>query len=909
MEAAFLAEIEVCKETFQAMISAEERGTVLTAAWKNERHHRIDLQEISAELGMELPDFLTFCLELKQIAIQYRTKGHLLLLHIGAENGWKLALGAGFTAEKFFVQVHPGAEILWKKFPLLGKYMDADDFLKIVCIKVVYEPAKQGKNENGTVSAQYLLEAGFAGKHFEFGSDSRGWPIDLREMEEVISGPDSTLALPSDSRESEQDKGWISVKKQIGPCMIRRVKVSFEEGEIVVALDAAVTISVLTLDFLELQARINLAKILEPSFGLQGLAVSVSKDPLFISGGLYYEKKEDKYTGELTIQYQQFSFVGLGSYQPAAEGRKEAFFAYLFVGYAFGGPPCFYVTGLAAGFGVNQKIQVPDIWHIADFPFIQAAEGKKKAGNAGEILEAAGSYIKTEEGSDFITAGVRFTSFGMVESIVLLNVEFGRKLEISLLGLSQMDLPPKASNPIVHGTLALKAVFCPEDGILQIEGALTSEAYIFTKDCHITGGFAFYSWFSGEHAGDFVITVGGYHPNFQKKPHYPTVERVGIRWNISKELSLSGEAYFALVPSCLMAGGKLDLLYQAGKLKAWCHLAADFLIQWNPFYYDIAVSASLGVSYRLDLLFIHHTFTLEVSASMHLWGPEFAGEVRIKWSIISFTIGFNRNSKRGALPICWKEFRERFLDEKPGELHGIENKDFPLVKVGIARGKLKEAEGVFYIDKVTGKIRIESQMPCQRIVVQKNGKEGQKEIVAKGQNGIVPMGMSSLKAELFLHIQKEGTDGKWQDVAVDGEGVFMDAPSALWDVKQPDMNQGMLPGLLKGYSFIPQDQKGPALPEDPARWYDMQILLENEEHLAKGRPLWHEVEALLDHGNKKADYQAMGENPIRDEWLSQLSEPYKVQGPEEIDASHFSQHVQELLFAPFICMSTGTRNV
>lgn len=909
MEAAFLAEIEVCKETFQAMISAEKRGTVLTAVWKNEKHHRIDLREISAELGIELPDFLAFCLELEKIAIQYGSKDCFLMLHVAADNGWEILAGAAFGTGRFFAQVHPKAELPLKHLPLLGKYLDEEDFLKIVCVRVIYEKAKRGEKKGGDLSVQYLLESSLAGKYFHFGNDAMRSPAGFDEMAEAaaVSNPRTDLPSAPDSRASDtdQNKGWISVKKQIGPCMIQRIKVSFEDGEIVAALDAAITISVLTLDFLELQARINLEKILEPSFGLRGLAVSVSKPPLFISGGLYYGEEEDRYTGELTIQYQQFTFAGLGSYQPAADGREEAFFAYLFVGYAFGGPPCFYVTGLAAGFGVNQKIQLPDIWHVPDFPFIQVAEGKKKAGSAGEMLLAADSYIKAQEGSNFITAGMRFTSFGMVESIVLLNVEFGRKLEVSLLGLSKMDLPPKAENPIVHGTLALRAVFCPEDGILQMEGALTSEAYIFAKDCHITGGFAFYSWFSGEHAGDFVLTVGGYHPLFQRKPHYPTVERVGIRWNISKELSLSGEAYFALVPSCLMAGGKLDLLYQVGKLKAWCHLAADFLIQWNPFYYDISVSASLGVSYRLDMLFIHHTFTLEVSASMHLWGPEFAGEVRIKWSIISFTIGFNRNSRRGAPLLGWREFRERFLEEQPGELQGAEKRGFPMVKAGVVRGKLREEGGLFYIDRMTGQIRLESQMPCEKIVVN----EGESEISAKGETGIVPMGMSSLKVRLFLHIQKQRRDGRWHTAAVPGEGIFMDAPSALWDVKQPDMNRGMLPGILKGYCFLPQGKKGLSLPENPAEWYDMQTLLENEEHIVEGRPLWHETALLSDCGRQKPDYQAMGDNPVRDEWLSQLSGPYKVQGPGGADAEHFSRHAEELLYAPFICAGTGARNV
>ena len=892
MNAAFQAKVRLCQIAFQAAVSYENGGLIFSAGWKKEKDHVLDLQELVKEIGVEIPDFLKFRLEMEAVAILFDAKKEILMLQMAANNQWGIQFGADLKRKYYFCFLKPGLKLKLNELPLLGKYMDSASYIRLAYVQLTYGA---GKSEQ----INYLLESRLSGKELSFGSKAEEPPKTLEVMR--------TALTEEDKQEKEEDH-WTTVNKQIGPSYIRRVRASFEDGKIVVMLDASITISILTLDFLELQVGIDIAESFKPSFGLSGLCASVSKPPLFLSGGLYYEKKQNRYTGQLIIKYQKFTFLGMGSYQPENEQNKEAFFAYLFLGYPFGGPPCFYITGLAAGFGVNQRLSIPDIGHVPDFPFIRAAADPDKKTDAGTMLASLGEYIIPSNGNDFLTAGVRFTSFGMVESIVLLNVEFGQKFEVSLLGLSAMDLPPKAEHPIVHGSLALKAVFCPDDGFLQIEGALTKDAYLFASDCHITGGFAFYSWFSGEHAGDFVLTVGGYHPSFQKKEYYPSVDRVGINWKITDNLCLTGEAYFALVPSCLMAGGKLNLDYHIGKLNAWCHIAADFLIQWNPFYYDISASASIGASYRIDVLFIHHTFSLELAASMHLWGPEFAGEIRIKWYIISFTIKFNVNGQRRPDPICWNEFKDRFLEDKEGDIKAGHSQGEVPVKAGITNGKLKEENGRYYVDAANGEIRIDSQFPCEEIIFNEEDERTRKQETNNCQVGIVPMEMTQLKVQLKLNLKKEDSDGSWKYAAGKGEVVHLNVPSALWDTKNPDMNRGMLQNINMGYCLKAGVMNGPALPENEEMFYSLQTLLENEKYCSLKHPCWHKVCSIsVKEEKEEADYQKMADNKVRDSWLEQLSGEYGVRLPEKVETTHFTEHVEELLFAPFLYQQTGAR--
>lgn len=898
MEAAFLATTQIGGETFQVFISSETQGKVLAAGWENRKHHVMALQTLADKLGILLPAFLDFRVDLERICIRYSENPSLLLLNIAANNQWKMVLGANLSNEVFYFYLKPAMEVNLNKLPFIGKYLGDTSYLRLNYLNMIYK--KNAKDHQ--IKIHYQLESKLSEYEFTFGSYKQEIPENLKEMQTKFIESEQSAEQPS----QEEKDGWKTIKKKLGPCFIRRVKASFKDGNIVVAMDAGITISILTLDFLELQVQIALGKSFKPTFSLNGLCVAVAKPPLYLSGGLLYEREKDQYTGELTIRYQQMTFLGMGLYQEATQTRASSFFASLFMGYAFGGPPCFYVTGLAAGFGMNRRIKIPEIDKVPEFPLIKAMQSKSGKQDVGGMLSSLDSYIVSSEGNHFLTAGIRFTSFGMVESIVLLNVEFGQKFEVSLLGTAQMDLPPKSQHPIVHGVLALKAVFCPEDGILQIEGALMRDAYLFSKDCHITGGFALYSWFSGEHAGEFVLTVGGYHPSFKKKAYYPNANRVGINWKISNELNLSGEAYFALVPSCLMAGGKLNLDYHMGKLKAWCHVGADFLIQWNPFYYDISAYANIGASYRLDALFIHHTFTLELSASMHLWGPEFAGEIRIKWFIISFTIRFNTNSKKGAPPIDWNGFQERFLDNKGGAMKLDKEQGYSCVKVNIKKGQLGDPNTTnCYIDASDGIIQIESQFPCSEIVINEKDQSTRKKENMNQSVGIVPMGMRNLKTELYLNLKKATDHGEWEYVEAKGEKVLMDMPSALWDPEQSsidkiDMNKGMMPNMLKGYCLIAENTYGDCLPKQSKDWYSMETLLENERVICDSHPAWHKVQNVWEKELEEIDYKKMEKNDTRDAWLLQLSESYDVYKPEKIDVQHFTEHVEELLNAPFL---------
>ena len=99
-------------------------------------------------------------------------------------------------------------------------------------------------------------------------------------------------------------------------------------------------------------------------------------------------------------------------------------------------------------------------------------------------------------GQYWIAAGVKFTSFKLVQAFALITVQFGARFEIALLGVATLRQPPApAPRALVCVEMALKVRFAPDDGLLSVMAALTVNSFLFDTRCKLTGGFAFCIWF------------------------------------------------------------------------------------------------------------------------------------------------------------------------------------------------------------------------------------------------------------------------------------------------------------------------------------------------------------------------------------------------------------------------------
>lgn len=695
-------------------------------------------------------------------------------------------------------------------------------------------------------------------------------------IDPMSTSPATTGVTPAPAGSAAGGIQWITIGKGFGPVQINRLGLQFEPARQMVwaYLDAGLSIGPLTftLDGLGMGTPINK---LAPEFRLLGIGIDYKAGPVEIgaaflrthvdevldANGQVVTPAYDEYSGLATIKTPTIGLSAVGSYSDLP--AYKSLFLYAVLNAPLGGPAFFFVTGLAAGFGFNRAVKTPDITAVAQFPLVNMAvsgAGSGPPSGPGErtnyihdILDQLRGSIYPMNGQYFLAAGIHFTSFELVDSFALLLVSFGKHFEIDVLGLSTVVVPTPlpdgpAVTPVAEVQLALKAVFNPGDGFLSIEAQLTSNSYILDKNCHLTGGFAFYCWFGGPHQGDFVLSLGGFHPNFQKPDHYPTVPRLGLNWQVTPDLSIKGGIYFALTPHMVMAGGRLEALYQGGSLKAWFTLAADFLICWKPYHYDAHAMLDIGVEYTYHLFGTHH-INVTVGADVHVWGPDFAGHAHIHLWCVTYDLDFGAATTPKLEPIDWATFRKSFLPEDTGKMVQLS------VTAGLLRKEQVDAVEQHVINPRDFQLGIDLVVPYKALQIgtrdvplqslrpvtvrgatqfaafteQPDGSYAPgagEDPIATGAFGIAPMARSAgqLTSSLQLTAEMEDANGQWQaaNELFSFRPVSKRVPRALWgETLQQDLNgQRYVENVLSGLELIP------ATPPQPGetQWIAKQAL-------------------------------------------------------------------------------------
>lgn len=476
---------------------------------------------------------------------------------------------------------------------------------------------------------------------------------------------------------------WKVLDRTFGVAHLGRIGLRYSNDRVYLMLDAELRAGPILfgLDGLGIGLRPN---DLHPTPTLDGLEAGFDSAGIALSGALI--NAAGQYTGTLKVEVAGYTIDAIGAY--AMHAGAPTFFAYAILrNRPLGGPPFFFVTGLAAGLGYNRRLVIPTIDQVPQFPLILAA----LPGDGGPLVQAGGDplatldafgpdWISMSPGDNWLAAGVSFSSFEMIQSTAVLTLTSGPKALLSLVGLSNLSIPTGSQDPIANAQVALLAVLDPERGDLAVDGKLTPASYVFSPQSRLSGGFAFYMWFT---TGDFVVTFGGYHPHFQKPAAYPAVPRLQMNWQVSDHLAVVASEYFALTPSAIMAGGALSAMWSSGSLSAWFDVEANFLLLWKPFSYSIDASINIGASFELDLLFCSVTVTIHVGVDLSIWGPPFGGTATVDLDIISFSIDFGAD-RPYAPKLMLQEFIDAFLPHPPSS-----NSAAVMCSVHVANGLVK----------------------------------------------------------------------------------------------------------------------------------------------------------------------------------------------------------------------------
>ena len=466
---------------------------------------------------------------------------------------------------------------------------------------------------------------------------------------------------------------WLTVQKQLGPIYIEQIGVqTLENGKkIALLLDGGVRVSGLAVQVDDLTLIIPLAKLGDASqwgLDLKGMAVAMEAGTVKIAGGLLKNAGPPiSYDGALMVDVAGRGFTAIGSYAKPTDalGEYTSFFVFVSLPIPLGGPPYFFVLGLGGGVGINRALIVPtDLNQIPSFPLVAAIDNSGFANDPMGALRQMGSNIPPRRGGFWLAAGLKFSTFVVVNTTAVVYVALDRGLEIGLLGLSRMALPAE-DFAVAQIELAMKARFSTAEGLLSVQAQLTDRSYLFHPTCQLTGGFAFFLWFN---TGKFVLTLGGYHKAFSKPAEFPVVPRLGFRWTVSDAVVIKGEAYFALTTTCVMAGGRLEASYHGGPVKAWFKCYLDVLVSWDPFFYVFDAGIEIGAS--VD------TFLGEVSVSLgaavHIEGPPLFGWVEVEIVVVTVRVEFGDPAREIDYIDDFDVFRDKYLTTGDGRDHPVD---------------------------------------------------------------------------------------------------------------------------------------------------------------------------------------------------------------------------------------------
>ncbi|KAK2465648.1 hypothetical protein APHAL10511_002192 [Amanita phalloides] len=654
-----------------------------------------------------------------------------------------------------------------------------------------------------TVGCHFMLLTKDSGKvtatlDYKFGSP-KPKPKGDKASENIQSASADSGGDSGDVSGDDDGVSKAAVHKSIGPLSLSNIGLQYKDSKIIIVLDATLTLGPIGLTLLGFGLGLKLSstlfsdpKLTDLSVQIQGFAAAFDQPPILLAGLLEHivTNDMDLYAGGIAVNFKAYSFLALASYGTVTQGPEEFKTFFLFA--QLSGPlvelEFATLNGVSLGFGYNSHVKYPNADEILSFPLVKgvssgSTDAAASSSNVLNILsdDVFTKWVTPQNNSFWFAVGLEALAFEVLDVRAVAIIEIDPYVSIGLFADAVLSLPPKLprERSYVYVELGITSRVDTRYGIFSVEGKLSPNSFILHPSCHLLGGFALYYWFDpSPYAGDFVFTIGGYHPAYQPPSHYPRPQRLTISWQLDSNLSITGESFFAITPKVCMGGGSLSVLFQLGALRAHLDAHAQFLMVWNPFHFMGDIGVSVGVGFHGKFLFWTYSIEIDISASLHLEGPPFGGNVHVNFWLFGFDIYFG-NHPGLPPPLSLDEFWDLLSRSSNQPNSGHDAGITLVVESGYAQGKSSQV----------------------------TPKPGEPWIVTAGQFKF------NAQCRFALHVVKYKDESDWVDVYQSGVSVYSkpmhttEPIESILEIKILDKETSQDVG---GFTFLPLTKNVPS---------------------------------------------------------------------------------------------------
>ena len=339
---------------------------------------------------------------------------------------------------------------------------------------------------------------------------------------------------------------------------------------------------------------VNLDLAFKPPSG-----VGLSVDAGVVKGGgyLFCDSDRGEYAGALSLTFIDVVAVNaIGFISTKMPDGSSGFSLLIIITADFG-------TGIQLGLGFT-LLGVGGLLGLNRTMDLQALTGGVRTGslnsimfpkdvvaNAPKIISDLRSYFPPREGT-FLIGPMAKLGWGTPTLVSLsLGVIIEIPGDIAILGVLKIAIPTDDAALIILQAAFVGALEFDKDRF-WFYAALFDSRIVFAP---MEGELGLLVAWGAD--GNFVISVGGFHPSFKPPPlPFPSPRRVSITLADLPTYRIRIDGYFAVTSNTVQFGAQAALFFGLSDLNVQGQIAFDALFQFSPFYFLIDISASFSVN-------------------------------------------------------------------------------------------------------------------------------------------------------------------------------------------------------------------------------------------------------------------------------------------------------------------------